>query len=117
MSISTNDKVNKLLSDIQFKSQDQFDIVLAIREQFFKSNNHLTEDVKYGGIVFNASNALLGGIYVYKQHISIEFSNGADFIDSESTLEGSGKRRRHLKIDTAEDLVKKNSQYFIDQAV
>ena len=60
-------------------------------------------------MIFNVSNALIGGIYTYKEHISIEFSNGADFIDTDSILEGGGKKRRHLKIYKNEDIVQKIS--------
>lgn len=92
-------------------------MVMSIRDIFLGANEKLVEDIKYGGLVFNLSNALIGGIYIYKQHISIEFSNGCDFIDIDSILEGSGKKRRHLKIYKNDDIAQKNSEYFINQAV
>ena len=63
------------------------------------------------------SNALIGGIYTYKKHISIEFSNGSGFIDTDSILEGSGKKRRHIKIYTDDDIFQKNYTYFVSQAM
>lgn len=63
------------------------------------------------------SDALIGGIYSYKEHVSIGFSNGADFIDNDSILEGGGKKRRHLKIYENDDIVQKNVEYFVSQAV
>ena len=117
MNISTSDKVNDFLSDIQSISSEQFDIVTSIRDIFLRANKELVEGIKYGGLVFNASNALIGGIYIYKEHISVEFSNGADFIDTDSILEGGGKKRRHLKVYTGDDIVKKNAEYFVNQAV
>ena len=92
-------------------------MVISIRAIFLRANEELIEDIKYGGLVFNVSNVLIGGIYTYKQHISIEFSDGADFTDNDSILVGSGKKRRHLKIYENDDIVKKNSEYFINQAV
>lgn len=117
MNISTNNKVNDFLSDIRTISPNQFDMVMSIRDIFLGANEQLVEDIKYGGLVFNLSSSLIGGIYIYKEHISIEFSNGCDFTDSDSILEGSGKKRRHLKIYTGNDIVQKNSEYFINQAV
>lgn len=117
MNISNSDKVNDFLTDLQSVSPDQFDILLSIRELFLDSNKDLVEDIKYGGLVFNHSGSLVGGVYAYKKHLSIEFSNGADFVDDDAVLEGSGKRRRHLKIASADDIQQKNSAYFIKQAV
>jgi|TARA_R110002094_G_C4905973_1_gene210617 hypothetical protein len=117
MNISTRDKVNDFLSDIQSISSEQFDLLIAIRDIFIRSNEELVEDIKYGGLVFNVSDALIGGIYSYKKHVSIEFSNGADFIDNDSILEGGGKKRRHLKIYENDDIVQKNVEYFVSQAV
>lgn len=117
MNISTSGKVNGFLSDIQSICPEQFDMVITVRDIFLKANEGLVEGIKYGGLVFNVSNSLVGGIYTYKEHISIEFSNGADFIDTDSILEGSGKKRRHLKIYQNSDIVQKNIEYFVNQAV
>lgn len=116
MDISMNDKVNSFLTDIQFKSPEQFELMLQIRELFLNSNKALVEEFKYGGLVFNLSNSLIGGIYSYKEHLSIEFSNGADFTDENSILEGGGKKRRHLKINVKDDIEGKNCAFFIAQA-
>jgi hypothetical protein len=104
MNISTNDKVNNFLSDMQSISKNQFDMVMSIRDIFLGANEKLVEDIKYGGLVFNLLNLLIGGIYIYKQHILIEFSNGFDFTDTDFILEGSGKKRRHLKIYKNDDI-------------
>ena len=55
---------------------------------------------KYGGTVFTpkGSKQLLGGVFVYKKHISIEFSLGYLLDDPDNKLQGSGKFRRHLII-------------------
>ncbi len=98
MNISSSEKVSNFLSDVQALSTDQFDMLISIRDIFLKTNKELVEGAKYGGLVFNMSDALIGGIYTYKEHISIEFSNGADFTDTNSILEGGGKKRRHIKV-------------------
>ena len=97
MNISTNDKVNDFLADYHLVSPDTFDIIVSIRALFFETKEDLVEDIKYGGLVFNRSNCLIGGIYIYKKHLSIEFSNGAEFADSDSILEGGGKKKAAFK--------------------
>lgn len=116
MKISSNDSVNDFLTDLHFISTDQFEMMILIRDVFLKSNKNLVEEIKYGGLTFNLKGSLIGGIYAYKDHVSIEFSNGANFTDLDSILDGQGKKRRHIKIYTSDDVIKKNSEYFINQA-
>jgi len=116
MNISSNDKVNDFLADTQLTSPEQCELVTSIRGLFLSANSDLVDDIKYGGLVFNLSGKLIGGIYTYKEHISIEFSNGASFADPDSILEGKGKQRRHLKIQSDEDISIKSAEYFIKQA-
>ena len=84
---SSNEKVNEFLVDIQSTFPKKFEIVEEIRKVFFSVNPEIDEEIKYGGVAFNVSGQLVGGIYVYKQHISIEVSHGAQFIDSDEFLE------------------------------
>jgi len=114
---SSNDKVNDFLVDIKSTFPDNAKIVEKIRAVFLKGNNKIEEDIKYGGIVFNISGNLIGGIYLYKEHISIEFSNGANFSDPKGHLEGKGKLRRHLKIIENNDIKNKNISIYIKQAI
>jgi hypothetical protein len=117
MKISDNEKVNKFLDDLQSISSNKLELIETIRKIFLNANGDLTEDIKYGGLVFNLSNTLIGGIYLYKEHISIEFSNGADFPDLSGLLEGKGKKRRHLKIVEKQDIDTKNVNVFVAEAV
>jgi hypothetical protein len=114
---SSNEKVNDFLIDIQSTFPNKFEIVGEIRKIFFSANPEIDEEIKYGGIAFNISGQLIGGIYVYKQHISIEFSHGAQFTDSDGFLEGKGKLRRHLKILDINDVKNKAINIYIKQAV
>lgn len=76
---------------------------------------------KYGGEVFaprpGDGNSFVGGIFVYKDHVSLEFSEGASFDDPEAQLEGKGKMRRHLKLKTVDDVKTKDAQNYIRQAL
>jgi hypothetical protein len=114
---SSNKKVNAFLLDIETELPDKSTIVEKIRQIFFDENAALEEDIKYGGIVFTISGELIGGIFLYKQHISIEFSHGASFDDESNLLEGKGKLRRHLKIREKSDLKDKKVSAYIKQAV
>jgi hypothetical protein len=41
-------------------------------------------------------------IGAFKNHVNLGFNYGADLPDPEHLLEGSGKKFRHVKIDSAE---------------
>ena len=88
MGNSNNRKVDDFLADIASVSAERYDVLVAIRQLFLDADEALEEDVKYGGLVFNLNNELIGGIFIYKQHMSIEFSNGASFSDPEVSVGG-----------------------------
>lgn len=116
MTLSDNTKVDNFLRDTQALSSDLFETVMAIRQLFLDASSNLAEDIKYGGVVFLQSSVLIGGIFLYKNHISIEFSNGAQFDDPEKLLDGKGKLRRHLKILSLDDIDMKKVSLFVKQA-
>ncbi len=117
LKFSENHKVKEFFIDIQSMSPDKFEIIQSIRGIFNSANQELIEDIKYGGLIFNLSNVLVGGIFPYKKHISIEFSNGIELPDPSGLLEGKGKKRRHLKITEKQDIENKNVSFFVDKAV
>ncbi|MCO7224734.1 DUF1801 domain-containing protein [Pleionea sp. CnH1-48] len=110
-------KLEDFLKDIQLVSSERYDTISAIRKLFHQAEVPLDEDIKYGGIVFNVSGYLVGGIFSYKQHVSIEFSDGADFPDPHKVLEGGGKRRRHIKIHDPKDITEKSVDFYISESV
>lgn len=112
-----NSRINKFMNDLLSISPDKIEIIKPIRKIFLSANKDLTEDIKYGGLVFYLSNVLIGGILPYKEHISVEFSNGADFPDPSGILEGKGKKRRHLKIVKKKDIDDKNVKAFVAEAL
>lgn len=117
MKISKNNRVENFLADLQFASPDKLEVIELIRSIFLSADDELTEEIKYGGLVFNLSGALIGGVFPYKEHVSIEFSNGADFPDPAGLLEGKGKKRRHLKIREIADVAAKNTNAYVVLAV
>jgi len=115
--LSDNEKVDNFLRDTQALSSGSFEIIMAIRQLFLDASPDLGEDIKYGGLVFLQSATLIGGIFLYKNHLSIEFSNGAQFDDPEKMLDGKGKLRRHLKIFSLSDIENKKVNRFVEQAI
>lgn len=77
---------------------------------------------KYGGTVFVTDPdapetvGLVGGVFGYKDHVSVEFSQGAGFGGPIALLEGKGKTRRHVKLRNLNDIDEKNVAGFLSQA-
>ena len=101
------------LRDLREHSFEFHDMVLRIRSLFLEACPGLTEAVKYGGIVFLKQKELIGGVFVYKEHVSVEFSQGSSFPDPDAILEGKGKYRRHIKLHGLEEIEVKYLADFI----
>ncbi|MFY7941569.1 MAG: DUF1801 domain-containing protein [Burkholderiaceae bacterium] len=107
--------VQALLEDIAQLGQTQFEIVQAVRALAMKTVRPLTEEVKYGGILFG-STVQFAGVFAYKAHVSVEFSHGARILDTDGHLEGNGKGRRHVKLQSVDDLKAKNLKNYLGLA-
>lgn len=106
-----NQSVQALLEDIRFVSEQNYEIVEAVRALVQKTFETTSEEVKYGGILFR-SGVQFGGVFAYKAHVSVEFGSGAKINDTFGFLEGSGKGRRHVKLmSVAQIKDKKLAQY------
>lgn len=115
MGTSEQIKIDAFIDDVNLVAPEQAIVIAKIRRLFNKKDQAVSEQIKYGGLVFLKSGVLIGGVFPYKNHISIEFSNGADFNDPQSLLEGKGKKRRHLKIHDHKDIDK--TAFFIEQSL
>ena len=78
-------------------------------------------ELKYGGEVMVPDpaqpKAFVGGVFVYKDHVSVEFSQGASLEDSGGHLEGKGKARRHLKLHAMGDIAGKDLAHYLRQVL
>jgi hypothetical protein len=72
------------------------------------SRKPLTEEVKYGGILLGSTVQ-----FAYKAHVSVEFSQGARILDTDGHLKGNGKGRRHVKLQSVEDLKSQNLKNYL----
>ena len=111
------EKVQALLNDFSATNPDLAQIVAALRQMVLEASSELEEGVKYGGLVYLNKGDLVIGVFLYKAHVTIEFSYGYQFNDSAQRLEGSGKYRRNLKFTQLEDIQSKQASYFIQQAI
>lgn len=102
-----NQKLRNLLDDWQTVNPDLYEIASSVRTRILQLADRVDEEVKYGGILFAAPEPFCG-IFVYKQHVSVEFGHGAEIVDPHGLLEGKGKSRRHLKLHMLEDIENKH---------
>lgn len=97
------------------------EITLAVKELVDQIAPDVRFVPKYGGEVFaldpDDDKQFFGGVFTYKDHVSVEFSKGARFNDPHDHLEGSGKMRRHLKLTSVTDVTEKALSVFLDQAI
>ena len=116
MNMKANPKINNFIQDILFMDEDKGEIVISLRKVVSKVAPSAKEEIKYGGLVFVSDKRLFCGIFVRKNHISVEFDRGAELRDPDDFLEGSGKNRRHLKILQQEDIKNKKIEYYTKQS-
>ena len=112
-----DEKVQIFLTELKLVDSDMYNIVMEIRKIIDNIYPDVEEKLMYGGIVFSLNSEMFSGVFAYKKHVSIEFSNGSKMKDESMQLEGKGKYRRHLKIFTKEDIIKKDLSYFVKQAL
>ena len=96
-------------------------IIAALKDLIKQIDPNVRFVAKYGGEVLccdpESDKTFVGGIFSYKTHVSLEFSEGYSFDDPGGHLEGKGKKRRHLKIQTIADITAKNTESYLQQAL
>lgn len=109
----TKKSVQSLIEDIRLVSEQNYEIVEAVRALVRKTFGAFLEEVKYGGILFT-SGVQFGGVFAYKAHVTVEFGSGAKIADVFGFLEGSGKGRRHIKLLSISEIKeKKLAEYLL----
>jgi len=112
----TTDRVEKLLEDIRLFDEERFELVQALRKLVLGLDASVSEEVKYGGLLFSAGKPFCG-IFSYARHVSLEFSQGASLPDEYQAFEGEGKLRRHIKLTTARDIAEKHVHAYLAAAI
>lgn len=108
--------VQALLEDVRLLGEEQFAVVESVRALVRELVVPLKEEVKYGGIIFS-SGVQFGGVFAYKEHVTVEFSQGARIADAEGFLEGTGKGRRHLKLRSVRDISSRKLAVYLPLAL
>lgn len=106
------DRISKLLEDIRLRNPDRFELVQALREIILGLDSSVSEEVKYGGVLFSADQPFCG-VFSYANHISLEFGAGASLPDKFNVLEGKGNIRRHIKLLSAQDISEKHIREYL----
>jgi len=110
---TTNEYIAKFLEELDLKDNDKYNLLSNLRAIVFEAFPNVNETFKYEGIMFSLNNEF-GGLFVYKNHISFEFSYGYKLTTS-LTLEGGGKYRRHLKFKNLPDIDKRELKALLKQ--
>jgi len=111
----STDRVAKLLDDIRSLDEARYTLVQALREAVLSLGSGVSEEVKYGGLLFSAGKPFCG-VFSYAKHVSLEFGDGAALPDPHQVLEGEGKLRRHIKLSTIQDIPAKQVQAYLGLA-
>ena len=115
MKKSDDPKVQKFLDEVQCFDIEKFNILQKSREIVFAEDAKTMERIMYGGIMFSRKKDF-GGVFVSKNHVSFEFTQGVFFSDLKKNLEGLGRFRRHLKLKSVADISEKDVEFFVKQA-
>lgn len=100
-------RIQTLLQDLQQANPDLHALVLQLREKVYKVAPEAAEQVKYGGLLFShpeGKDEAFCGIFAYTNHCSVEFGRGAELPNPHQQLLGKGKHRRHIKLNSLDDI-------------
>jgi len=96
------------------------EIIATLREIIVSIAPDAHEKAMYGGLVFELDylqpKRLFCGVFERKDYVTIEFDRGTELHDPQQLLEGSGKGRRHLKINDLAEIESKGAADFIQQS-
>ncbi len=96
------------------------EIAKSLIELIHQAVPKATTRQKYGGTLFtlkpDEKERQFCGVFAYKTHIQLSFSEGVHLDDTEKLLQGSGKGRRHINFKSAEQIKKQTLKKMIKQA-
>lgn len=110
------DRVSQFLQDLRLLDPDRHELVQTLRAMVLGLSPAVTEEIKYGGILFSAGQPFCG-VFSYAKHVSLEFGAGAALPDEYRVLEGAGKLRRHIKMSCSSDIAAKHVAEYLKLAL
>ena len=114
--MKTNESIEELLEGFEIVNLELAKIIQSLRKMIFSIAPVSEEKVMYGGIIFSIPGRMFCGLFLRKNHVSLEFDLGYLLKDKNNHLEGSGKFRRHLKIHNKEEIKTKQADKFIKES-
>ena len=78
-------------------------IAEALRRLILGSDPDLSESIKWGNPVYEKQGKVCY-LASTKTYVSLGFFNGAALTDHEGLIEGTGKKMRHVKVRSLEDI-------------
>lgn len=106
------ERITKLLGDIRLLDEGRYEVVQTLRELILGLGASVSEEVKYGGVLFSAGKPFCG-VFSYANHVSLEFGAGSSMPDKYKVLEGAGKLRRHIKLSSRQDISDKHVREYL----
>ena len=90
------------------KDHEQAEIVDKLSSMILKAVPKAQVVEKYGGTLYTLKpqekESQFCGIFQFKNHVQLAFSQGALLKDPKIQLEGSGKHRRHISIQEGQEI-------------
>lgn len=109
-------RIQKLLQDFELVNPELAIIVRSLRKMILTITPVSEEKVMYGGLIYSIPGRMFCGLFLRKNHISVEFDLGYLLEDKEEYLEGAGKYRRHLKIHNNKEVKIKKVEKFVKES-
>jgi hypothetical protein len=110
-SVTSVDAYLELLNNPQ--AQVAAKLRAIVRERYPR----LRADIKWHVPVYSLGTTPILGIEGFKVHVNLKFFQGADLEDRDGMLEGAGKRVRHARFRSPEDVEEDKIQPLIDEAL
>lgn len=110
-------KVGHFMQKLAQSDPEKADIVASVRSIYRDTQPAVEERCIYGGIGFFVGGELIGGVFAYRHHVTVEFSRKDNLSDPLKLLEGKGKSRRHLKLRQSADIAEKTVLAFVRQVL
>lgn len=114
--MKTSESIERLIQDFEFINPELGEIIRSLRKIILSIVPESEEKVMYGGIIFSIPDRMFCGLFLRKNHVSVEFDLGYLLKDPEKHLEGSGKYRRHVKIHNKKEVEIKQVENFIEES-
>ena len=104
--------ISDWLGTIRNNDEFRYQLVEEIRQAALQVGPSISEEIKYGGIVFSGTRGFCG-LFSYANHVTVEFGGGASLPDPHRQLEGKGKGRRHIKLTAIGDVEAKHLREYL----